>query len=243
VQESDSTSPWSKGRIVAALMHEADLAREVAEEVASRVEVRVFDAGFRRISTGLVRELVDNELLALGLAGALRRQTSVGVPLHDLRAILASPEAVLDPARPAAQEHLSDHLAEARVASEVLRRYALEELLDEASAQGHLSGDFALLDLNRPELALAGAVPAELLLSGQPSPRVAFECLDELVRAARVTATGVVLENPALVLQPIARERRAGTSSLGAWLAALTAAARRSSGGSTWARRASAPSR
>ena len=63
VQESAGSSTWSKGRIVTALMSEAGLPRDLAAEVAARVEGRVFDSGLRRISTGLIRELVAGELV------------------------------------------------------------------------------------------------------------------------------------------------------------------------------------
>ena len=124
-------SPWSKGRIVAALMREADLPRKTAEEVASRVEARVFRSGLKRLSTSLVRELVDNELVELGLDAALRRQASVLLPLYDLRAILAEPAPILDGVRPAPAEALARGSVSARVAGEALRRYALEHVLDE----------------------------------------------------------------------------------------------------------------
>src|SRR5262245_17411808 len=45
VREREGVSNWSKGRIVAALMQEAELPREAAESVAGAVERRVFAAG------------------------------------------------------------------------------------------------------------------------------------------------------------------------------------------------------
>ena len=91
VRDGAGTSPWNPARIVAALMEEADLPREIAEEVAERVEARVFDSGLRRLSTSLIREFVDNELMAMGLETALHRQEPVGIPRHDLRELLTRP--------------------------------------------------------------------------------------------------------------------------------------------------------
>ena len=60
--------------------------------------LRGLDLQVRRLVINMVRselvgesvvELVDGELAELGLEGALRRQTSVGLPLHDLRRLLA----------------------------------------------------------------------------------------------------------------------------------------------------------
>lgn len=226
VHEAEAASTWSKGRIVAALMNEAELARDVAEEVASRVEARVFDAGFKRISTGLVREMVDNELVELGLAGALQRQITYGVPAHDLRGILASGDGALDPTRATSGESFSERTTEARLAAEVLKRFAIDEVLDERAVERHLAGDFHWIDLARPHQPLTLAVPAELVSAAAPSSRAAFQALDELVRLARLASLGLVLENPAGLLAPLARERRAGASGLSAWLVALCAAAR-----------------
>ena len=243
VQEADRTSPWSKGRIVAALLAEADLPRDVAEDVAARVEERVFASGLSRITTGLVRELVDNVLVAMGLTAALRRQESVGLPRHDLRRILAGipledweldasatgpgharPDPVrLDTVQP---DPVRPDPARA-VAGEVLRRYALEDVLEPGVAELHLAGDLHVEDLRQPHLPLTLSVPSELLMRGEPSPGGAFELLAELASVAGGTARGVLLEDPALVLQPLVRGTRPGSPlGLGAWLRALAAASR-----------------
>ena len=220
VQELDRASPWSKGPIVSALMGEADLARELAESVAARVETRVFASGLRRITTGLVRELVDNELVTLGLAEVLRRQAPISVPVHDLRRILEGGEEPLDGGRPAGPERLFERSVEARVASEVLRRFALSEVLDSGVLERHLAGDLHVCELARPQGMLFAALPAELLARGAPTAASAFDLLDELARHAGATAYGVLLEDPGAVLQPLSSKL------LGAWLRALTATAR-----------------
>jgi hypothetical protein len=222
VQEQGGASPWSKGRIVAALMGEADLARELAETVAARVESRVFASGLRRVTTGLVRELVDNELVSLGLAEALRRQAPVSIPVHDLRRLLEGGEEPLDGGRAAEPERLFERAVEARVASEVLRRFALSEVLASPVLERHLAGDLHVLELARPQRMLFAALPAELCMRGAPTAASAFDLLDELARHAAATAYGALLEDPGAVIQPLAQ----GGKLLGAWLRALTATAR-----------------
>ena len=88
VREAEGVSPWSKGRIVAALIDEAELPREAAEDVAAAVERRVFDSGLKRITTGLVRELVAGELFERGFTHAIGLLGVVGLSRHDLRAAL-----------------------------------------------------------------------------------------------------------------------------------------------------------
>lgn len=225
VEQGERSSPWSKARIVAALINEAEVTRDVAERVAARVEERVFDAGLRRISTNLIRELVDNELVSLGLANVLRRQISFGVPVFDLRAQFNTAPEPLDPSRAVAGEHLLERRVDARVASEVLRRYALHEVFSEASARAHLAGDVQIVELARAHQVLTCAVPAHLLSSGANNALAAFERLGELAAFAADTAYGVVLDEPSALLTPLVRDAKGGAT-LGAWLRALAATAR-----------------
>lgn len=224
VEHAERASPWSKARIVAALINEAELTREVAERVASRVEERVFAAGLRRISTNLIREMVDNELVTLGLSTALRRQLSFGVPAYDLRGMFNASEPPLDPARAAAGEALVERDTSERIASEVLRRFALHEVFSESTARLHLAGDLHVVDVARPHQVLTCSVPAHLLSAGAANVNSAFERIGELAAIASETAHGVVLDEPAGLLQPLARDSKT-SSMLGAWLRALESAA------------------
>lgn len=241
VQESEGSSPWSKGRIVAALMGEANLPREVASEVAARVEERVFQSGRRRITTGLIRELVDNELVDMGLTRALRRQAALGLPRHDFMRILAGEAltpwehesfAALEPGvapgyvpGPRALEVSTTRA----ISSEIVRRYALEDVLSSGLAELHLAGDLSVEDLGAAQLPLWISVPSELILGSEPDAGAAYGMLEELAEVARGASVGVVLEDPAAALAPILRATRPGSSTgLGAWLMSLRAMARAS---------------
>lgn len=211
VRDGGGTSPWNQARIVAALMAEADLPREIAEDVAERVEGRVHDAGLRRLSTALIRELVDNELMAMGLETALHRQEPVGIPRHDLRQLIARPRAEGD-------------LAQA-VASEVLARFALSDVLDERTADLHKGGALFVANAARPHLALQRALPVELLLRREPSPHSGFELLAELAPLLAGVTRGVVLEGLHRVTAPLLRASRSSSAGLRDLLAALGALA------------------
>jgi len=80
----DESLPWNKSKIALALEKEADLSAEIAQEVANDVERRVFSSGINRISTSLIRELVDNELFERGYNAKLEKQTTLGVPKYDI---------------------------------------------------------------------------------------------------------------------------------------------------------------
>jgi hypothetical protein len=226
VEDRQTLSRWDKGRIVAALMGEAELPRALAERVAARVEARVFELGQKRVSTGLVRELVDGELMEMGLEAALRRQTSIGVPLHDLRGILALGEDTPDPHRAADEGSLAAVGLEARVSGEVLRRHALFELLPREAVERHLAGDLEVVGLESLVRPLWLSVPCELWLTrSEVASSDAFALLDALARTLRAVGRGVVLEDGSALIAALTARAR-GDEALGQWLAALAALAR-----------------
>ena len=253
VREAEGTSPWSKGRIVAALMREADLSRELSEKVAARVEQRVFQAGLPHVSTALVRELVEAELVAMGLESARRRQTSFGLPAFDLRQLLEARPPAFAASRPAPAEGLAEARVEGRVAGEVLARFSLSELLGaprgahlgapgigpggsrgahrpagdgDELAERHRAGDLHVHELGAPQRPLWLAVPSATL-SARATPEGAFELLGELAGLAAEVVHGIALEDPLSALASLSPGRGSGRAgSLGAWLRALTAVAR-----------------
>ncbi|MFH0947217.1 MAG: ATP cone domain-containing protein [Planctomycetota bacterium] len=79
-----TVSAWSKGKIIESLVVEAELAVQVSEEIAGEVERRVFSSGLTRVSTSLIRALVENELFERGHEGVLSRQLTIGLPRYDL---------------------------------------------------------------------------------------------------------------------------------------------------------------
>ncbi|MFN0008920.1 MAG: ATP cone domain-containing protein [Planctomycetota bacterium] len=212
VEAKDGNPSWSKGRIVAALMSEADLSRASAEEVASRVETRVFASGMRSISTALVRELVDNELVDLGYENALRRHRPIGIPRHDLRRLL------LDRTADRAGRTIGS-----AVAGEILGRYAVEDLLPPSVADLVRAGEIDFEDLSEPQLPLSLSITVEALSSGasaagKPDAGSAAALLPEIGGLVRSVSRTVAIEG----LDPflVALERSSGASLRG-FVAAL----------------------
>ena len=226
VRNGGGTAPWERGRIVAALVEEAELPRETAAEVARRVEGRVTGARLRRLSTTLIRELVAAELVAMGLESALQRQESVGVPRHDLRRMLA--EAPRPALGSAPFEVASGDLSET-AGGELLWRFVRADLLDERTADLCASGAIWIEDPRRPHLVLCRSLPAELCLRGGPHPHSGFEMLAELAPLLRGTARGMVIEGLHGVAAPMTRATRstAGLRDVLAALGALSLAAGR----------------
>ncbi|QDU67067.1 ATP cone domain-containing protein [Engelhardtia mirabilis] len=234
VLEADRTAAWSKSRIAAALVTEAELPRDVAETVATRVEERVFAAGLESISTSLIRALVDNELVDLGLTAALERQEPVSLPRHDLRLLFGgegercwSPWLDLrergDTGPPEALER-SD--LERALAGEALRRFALRDVLDARGRELHLGGDMHVEDLRSPHLYLTLGIPAELAAAGSAGSDGPFGLLASLPSLLASTARGIALEDTGALLGDLARATRPRSPlGLGGWLRAVAAVA------------------
>jgi hypothetical protein len=224
VQATHQMSSWSKARISAALIEEALLPRATAEDVARRVELRVIELGLRRISSGLVRELVDIELVELGLTHALRRQEALKLPRHDLRRLLSGQGG--EPWRAGRAPTLRD--VEPIVGQRIVSRYALEDLLDEEVAELHLDGDLHIEALGQAQQPAWIGAPAALLASGPDSADTPFEALGELSRWLRSAGSGVVIEDCGALLAPLLRAPRgasAPTALLSSWWRAVDALA------------------
>lgn len=141
----DEVLHWDKQRIAQALETEAQLAAEVAADIASAVEKRIFASGLSRISTSLIRELVDNELFERGLGATLERQAVLGVPKFDLDQLIF--------AKSKENSNITENNPEAinlTIAETVLKQYALQEIFSRDVREAHLTGMVHLHDLGYP---------------------------------------------------------------------------------------------
>jgi len=144
-ETQDKLDVWDKQKIARALEVEADLSPQLARDIASTVERRVMDSGLTRISTGLIRELVDNELFERGLTARLKKQAVLGMPKFDLHQLIHSKSK--ENANIAQNNPEAINLA---VAEHTLKQYALQEVFSEQVADAHMLGEIHLHDLGYP---------------------------------------------------------------------------------------------
>ena len=142
---SDELVQWDKLQIARALVEEADVSEGLAHEISSAVERRVFASGITRISTALIRELVDNELFERGLNATLERQTTLGMPKYDLDQLIFAKSK--ENSNIAANNPEAINLA---IAENVLKQYALQTVFSREVADAHRSGMVHLHDLGYP---------------------------------------------------------------------------------------------
>lgn len=231
VRRSDAFAPWSRGRIAAALVQEADLPRDLASDVARKVEERVLASGLSEVSTALVRALVDHELVASGMVDALRHTEPVALPRHDLRRLAGGDggarawepwrrsDVVVDGPLPYDGLGSEGDIAE-QAGAEVLRRFASTEVLDRRSAELHAAGDLHVSDLRRPQRFLHLGVPLGLLGAAGPE-RAPQEALTRCAVLLGRTSRGLTLDEAG----PLLRAVLARDEDLGDWLGALSAVA------------------
>lgn len=136
----DEVSAWARDRITAALMKEASVDEAVAKEIARAVETRIFARRERRVSTTLIRELVNQELLTRGFGTTFRRQVVVGLPKYDLERLV----------RPDGDSPDPDALCRT-IGETTMKQYALQEIYPREVADAHLEGRLHLHDLEVPQ--------------------------------------------------------------------------------------------
>lgn len=140
-QPEQGLGGWNRARIAASLMREHKLDASTSGEVAAVVESRVVELALPRVTTGLIRELVDVELLSRGL---ITDPGSVSIPRYDLEQWVFPGEET-DAPPVGDQGELSE-----RAARRVLGQYALHTILPVAAREAHVDGRLHFDALHAP---------------------------------------------------------------------------------------------
>ena len=143
----DEIMPWEKSRVSEALVKEANLSPSVADSISTSVERRVFSSGLSQISTSLIRELVDNELLTRGYRQKLLRQKLIGMPSYDLDQLIFS--------KSNENSNITSNNPEAinlAVAENTIKQYMLQRVFSPEVANAHLVGMLHIHDLGYPRV-------------------------------------------------------------------------------------------
>ncbi|MBU4193721.1 MAG: hypothetical protein KKF66_01820 [Actinobacteria bacterium] len=132
---------WDKQKIVDSIIREAQAAPDLALEIADEVEKTLVATGQTRVTTSLIRELVDLQLMERGLSHMLERHTKLGLPMFDVENIITQPNK---------ENSNTTHNPESinlTIAETVLKQYALQRVFSEDIARAHYEGDIHLHDL------------------------------------------------------------------------------------------------
>lgn len=143
----EDRSEWDAGRIRDALVREAGVDPAMAGEIASEVETDLIRYGHERVTTGIIREMVNVKLFQRGLEAKLADHSRLGLPVYDLEAMMLSPN------RENSNTTHNPESINLSVAEMILKEYALQKIFSNDISRAHLSGDIHLHDLgmiNRP---------------------------------------------------------------------------------------------
>ncbi|MEW6556447.1 MAG: anaerobic ribonucleoside-triphosphate reductase [Elusimicrobiota bacterium] len=141
----EETSSWDKTKIIDALVKEARIPHNDARKIANNIEKKVIMSTISKITTSLLRELVDNELFALGFSAKIKKQTSLGIPTYNLEQIVFS--------KGKENSNVTSHNPEAinlSVAEIILKQYALNNIFSRDVSDAHLEGRIHIHDLGYP---------------------------------------------------------------------------------------------
>lgn len=152
------TASWDRKRIVDALIKEAQLLEEEAEEVAFAVERKVLTSGIRTININLLRELVDNELFEKGYQSKLKKQEVIGMSTYNINQLIFS--------NTKENSNIKSNNPEAvnlGIAETILKQYALKEIFSQDVSDAHMKGAIHLHDLGYPVRAYCSAHSIEYI--------------------------------------------------------------------------------
>ncbi|MGQ9678101.1 MAG: anaerobic ribonucleoside-triphosphate reductase [bacterium] len=143
----DTIRQWDRTRISRALIRETNLDQDNAEEIAREVEEIIVASNVRRVTSSLVRELVNAKLVERGFEEQRRLHSRLGVPLNDVANL------ILYKNRENANTPHNPEATNMTLAEWTLKQFALSSAFDPDIADAHTWGDIHLHDLgfiNRP---------------------------------------------------------------------------------------------
>jgi ribonucleoside-triphosphate reductase (formate) len=143
VQTSDETlKAWDKTQIAKRLIIETGLSERMAMRIAKAVEVQILALDPKRVTSNLVRELTNSELLAMGLMNEHGKHVRLGVPIYDVHVMLT------EQSRINANQPHSTEMTNLALASTIKKEYALRRVFGKDVADAHGRGDLHLHDLD-----------------------------------------------------------------------------------------------
>lgn len=132
---------WDKQKIVDSIILEAQASPELASEIADEVEKALVVSGQTRVTTTLIRELIDLQLMERGLSHMLEKHSRLGLPMFDVENIITQSNK---------ENSNTTHNPESinlTIAETVLKQYALERIFTEDISRAHYEGAIHLHDL------------------------------------------------------------------------------------------------
>lgn len=140
-RSDDSVAGFDAQRIVESLRRETGLGLELAQRIAQDIEAAVRRSALRRVTSSLLRTLIDAKLIEYGLEAEYRAHTRLGLSVADLDRVIKQTSLR------AAPLPLTPEGTSLEIAAAVKHEYALLSVFSAPVAEAHLVGDIFIQDL------------------------------------------------------------------------------------------------
>jgi len=132
---------WDRRKIVDALIREAEVDIDTAEEISRDVEGQIASSGIDILTASLIRELVDAKLIERGMKKATKLHARLGFPLYDVGQL------ILYRNKENANIPHSPEGTNLTLAQGVKREYAILNVFSEDIGYAHMTGDVHIHNL------------------------------------------------------------------------------------------------
>lgn len=140
-RSDDSIAGFDGRRIVESLRHEIGLRAESAQSIAQEIENIIRQSSLRRVTSSLLRTLIDAKLIEYGFDAEYRAHSRLGLPVADIDRIIRQP------GQRATALPLTPEGTGLEIAAAIKREYALLSVFSAPVAEAHLMGDIFIQDL------------------------------------------------------------------------------------------------
>lgn len=137
--------PFNSEKIVKSLIKETGIDKEVAREVAFKVEVEIRHMDLEFLSSPLIREIVNVKLLEKQLETARKRYTRVGLPVADVEKMIFGNHKYSNENANLQQNPETVHKL---IADNVIREYSLLRIIPTKLGDMHMNGAIHIHDLD-----------------------------------------------------------------------------------------------
>ena len=133
--------PWDRSKITDSLVLEAGCDPVLAQDIALVVEDRIDSSNLMTVTTAIIREIVDLELLDRGLTMMHKKHTHLGLPMWDVEQIITNAN------RENSNTTHNPESVNLTIAETILKEFALRRVFSDDVAEAHYVGDLHLHDL------------------------------------------------------------------------------------------------
>jgi anaerobic ribonucleoside-triphosphate reductase len=164
IEHSDRYCDWSDQELVNSITQETNISEDVAKEIAAKTREKISDLmetmGWTSISTGLIREIVEQELMNKGkkYKDRAKKYRTLGLSESEITKVIEN-EGSADNGN---LSHSPD--AVLFVAAETMvKQYALKHVFPSEVVEAHLQGDISLHDLGQVFKVYCGSHSVEYI--------------------------------------------------------------------------------